>query len=93
VKKSRIAGAVVVVGGLVFGFAGGEYSTPNWLQLRHDVATEQAALSRLDVDVDSLKQVAHDVETDPATQERLAREQFGMLRPGELMFQIVPAKP
>jgi len=93
VKKSRVAGAVVVVGGLVFGFAGGEYSTPNWLQLRRDVATEQAALSRLDVEVDSLKQVAHDVETDPATQERLAREQFGMLRPGELMFQIVPAKP
>jgi cell division protein FtsB len=31
------------------------------------------------------------MKTDPATQERVAREVFGMIRPGELLYQVVPA--
>jgi len=30
------------------------------------------------------------LKTDPATQERYARELYGMIRPGETLYQVVP---
>ena len=40
--------------------------------------------------VDSLEGAARPFERDPRTQERVAREQFGMIRRGEFLFRIVP---
>jgi hypothetical protein len=40
--------------------------------------------------VDSLDRAAQAVERDPRTQERVARESFGMIRRGEFMFRLVP---
>ena len=39
---------------------------------------------------DSLQRLARALETDPAAQERAAREQFGMIRRGELLYRLVP---
>ena len=47
---------------------------------------EVAALAR---EVDSLARVKKLVETDKDTQERVAREQYGMLRAGETEFTLV----
>jgi cell division protein FtsB len=88
VSRGRVLAGLVIVGGLVFGAAGGEYSTWDWWQLRGDLETEQAAIDSLRTAVDSLRKDVHLLETDSATQERVAREKFGMLRPGELMFQV-----
>ncbi len=92
-RTGRILGAVVVVGGLAFGFLGGEYGTFDWWQLKRDIAREQAALNRLYVVIDSLEQVADALESDSAAQERAARERFGMVRPGELLFRVEPVAP
>ena len=83
-----MAAAVLIVGGLAFGFWGGEYSTPNWLTLRRQVRVEHAAIDSLKGTLDSLRREAKAIETDPATQERVAREQFGMIRPGEILYRI-----
>jgi cell division protein FtsB len=80
----------VVLGGIAFGAMGGEYSTLDWWTLRRSLADEQAAITRLEREEDSLAAVARSLETDPAAQERAAREGFGMLRPGELLFRIEP---
>ena len=86
-------GLVVAVGGVVFGAMGGEYNTRDWWQLRGNLEDEKAAVERLKVETDSLAVVAKGLETDPAAQERAAREQFGMLRPGEILYRIEQPKP
>ena len=84
---------LLVLGALVFAVQAGEYSTPQWLLLRareKEMRIEVAALTR---EVDSLTRYKKLVETDPVTQERIAREQYGMLRPGEIEFTVVPPQP
>ena len=87
-KLSRFLGGTATIGGLVFGYAGGEYSTEDWRTLRENVAAEQAAIGRLVAEIDSMRREVEALETDPTAQERAARERFGMLRPGELMYRI-----
>jgi cell division protein FtsB len=72
---------------------GGEYSTFDWLNLRRQVAEQRQAVQQLRVTLDSLGRLAHDLETNPAAQERAAREQFGMIRNGEILYRLVPASP
>ena len=89
-KRSRavaIGGGVVLV--LVALFAG-EYSTLDWLKLRRQLAFERDTMQVLRSAVDSLRRVVNALENDPATQERVAREQFGMIRDGEILYRIIP---
>ncbi len=87
-RKARVVGLVAVAGGVTFGFAGGEYGTLDWWQLRRQIRAEQAALDSLTIEVDSLQKAVRAIQRDPAEVERVAREKYGMLRPGELLFQI-----
>jgi cell division protein FtsB len=87
--------AALVVAALVFALQGGEYSTPQWLGLRSRLAAESVKVAALAAEVDSLRRVLDQAEHDPATQERIAREKYGMLRPGEKEITLVypDAKP
>ena len=83
----------VVLGLLValyFALQGGEYGTLDLLQLRKEEAAEQGKVKRLTRVVDSLEHAAASIERDPRTQERVARERFGMLRKGEFLYRLVP---
>jgi cell division protein FtsB len=55
------------------------------------VRREEDQVARLKVVVDSLERAARAIQRDPRTQERVAREAFGMIRQGEHLFRIVPA--
>jgi cell division protein FtsB len=90
-SRARIAGFAGGVVLLAMAVLGGEYSTANWWQLRRQLAEERDTLRALQVEIDSLARVAHDLETDPAAQERAAREEFGMIKNGELLYRLVPA--
>jgi cell division protein FtsB len=87
---------IVALGGVLLagwvGVFGGEYSTLDWLKLRRQVAAERQAVRELRVALDSLGRLAHDLETNPAAQERAAREQFGMIRKGEILYRLVPRR-
>jgi cell division protein FtsB len=89
-------GRWAIVAGLVFAlyFAlqGGEYGTLDWQQLKQDVVEESTNVARLQRLVDSLERAATAVERDPRTQERVARERFGMLRKGEFLYRLVPTE-
>ena len=90
-KLGRMA---ALVGALILGWVGvfgGEYSTFDWLSLRRQVAEERQAVQQLRATLDSLGRLAHNLETNPVTQERAAREQFGMIRDGEILYRLVPS--
>lgn len=88
--RARLIGfaAAAVLAGLAF--QAGEYGTLDWLKLKGQLAEEHRAVRDLEVRLDSLQRLAHALETDPAAQERAAREQFGMIRKGELLYRLVP---
>ncbi|HEX6991171.1 MAG TPA: septum formation initiator family protein [Gemmatimonadales bacterium] len=76
----------------IFAVEGGEYSTWDYRALQRDLASEHARQVRLTQMVDSLTQLRKSIETDPAVQERIAREQYGMIRPGERLYRLAPAE-
>jgi len=93
-NRARVAAAVGVIGGLAFGVAGGEYATWDWWQLRTALARERAAVDSLRVEIDSLEAEVRLLRSSPAEVERIARERYGMIRPGEIMFQVeIPDEP
>ena len=89
-SRLELAGIVAAIVLLGLAFQGGEYGTLDWLQLRRQLAEERAAVRAVEVELDSLGRAARALETDPVAQERAAREQFGMIRPGELLYRLVP---
>ena len=80
----QIIGRVVALSFLVavFAFAvqGGEYGTTDLLRQRRQLARERKAVDSLTKAVEQLKVLKKAVESDPATQERIAREEFGMVK-------------
>jgi cell division protein FtsB len=81
---------LVGLGLAVFALEGGEYGTLDLLHLRGQVRETQDSIVRLRAEVDSLEKLEHALTTDPATEERTARELYGMIRPGEILYQVVP---
>ena len=79
----------VVALAIYFAVQGGEYSSLQLLDLSRRVRAEEALVSELTREVDSLTRVRKRVETDPAMQERMARELYGMIRPGEMEYTIL----
>jgi cell division protein FtsB len=88
VSRTRLFMSLVLGGALIYAVFGGEYSTLNWLKLRRQERAEQAAIDQLTTEVDSLRRYAKAVATDRKLQERLAREQFGMIRKGEFLYRL-----
>ncbi len=80
---------LLVFGIAVFALQAGEYNTFHWLTLAGREKAERAAVAALEREVDSLTRLKKLIETDPATQERLARELYGMLREGEWEYTLV----
>jgi cell division protein FtsB len=86
----RWVGAALVLGMNAFAIQGGSFTTGDWLSLRREAGAERAAVTELKSDIDSLEKVATRVERDPAEQERIAREEFGMIKEGEYLYRLVP---
>lgn len=72
-----------------FALEGGTYGTRDLLNLKRQVSDERARISVLRHEVDSLARLERALKRDPATQERAARELYGMIRPGETLYQVV----
>jgi cell division protein FtsB len=90
VTRTRVAGIAGGVALLALAAWGGEYSTADWITIRRQLADERVKVATLRSELDSLGKLAHDLETNPAVQERVAREQFGMIRNGEVLYRVVP---
>ena len=88
--RTRLAGIAGAVGLLALAAWGGEYGTADWITIRRQLADERARVAALRIELDSLAKLANDLETNPVVQERVAREQFGMIRDGETLYRVVP---
>jgi cell division protein FtsB len=89
-RVRQVLVAVVVAGMAYYAVEGGEYGTMDLLALRKQVRGEREAIARLRMDVDSLLREQQALANDPVVQERVARELYGMIRPGEILYQVVP---
>ena len=86
--------ALALVGAAVFAVVGGEYSSFDLWRQRQERARLRSAVDSLRRVVDSLRTYERRVRTDPALQERLAREEFGMVRGNrELLYRLAPPPP
>jgi cell division protein FtsB len=71
---------LIVAGAALFAIQGGEYSTMDLWKQRERKIRLQSETDSLSREVDSLRAAATAIQTDRVTQERIAREEFGMVR-------------
>jgi cell division protein FtsB len=76
----RVVLGAVGLAALLFAVQGGEFGTVDLFRQKREKARLLGAIDSLQKVVDSLKRYDQLVKTDPATQERIAREVFGMVR-------------
>jgi cell division protein FtsB len=81
----------VVIGAAALAFAveGGEFSTPDLVRNRRDMQRLEHANDSVKRVLAALRAYKDSVEHDPSVQERIAREQFGMVHGNkELMYRF-----
>lgn len=88
--RARWIALAVIVLAAVFAWTGGTYSHRNYAALRVIEHNDSAQVRTLTHDIDSLRAFGDSLAHDPVVQERVAREDFGMARPGEITFTILP---
>jgi cell division protein FtsB len=88
----RILAGIVVLAVLWFAIEGGQWGTYDlWVQ-RRQKARLQGEIDSLTKRVDSLRKYRARLDTDRDLQEKLARENVGMVRGDkELLYLITPA--
>ena len=81
--------AAGAIGALWFAIEGGEYGTCDLMRQKQRKARLQSAIDSAQHVVDSLSRYKHRLDTDPVLQERIAREEFGMVRgTKEILYRI-----
>jgi cell division protein FtsB len=85
----RILWALVLAAALLFAVQGGEYSTLDLVRQRRDHQRLTTSIDSLNRLVDSLQRYRDRLLHDPKLQERIAREDFGMVRgTKELLYRF-----
>jgi cell division protein FtsB len=85
----RLLVAAGVLGALWFAIEGGEYGTRDLRGQKQRKARLQRTIDSAQHVVDSLRRYKKRLETDPVLQERIAREEFGMVRgEKEILYRI-----
>ena len=88
--KRVIIGLLLLVAA-IFAVEGGEYGTSDLVRQRRAKERLQSRIGTLRSEIDSLSRVRKAVLSDPATQERIAREEFGMIRgEREILYRLLP---
>lgn len=84
--RARLALAALALVAILFVFV---FPTRSYLAQRRQVSSAQHDLEVLRHQNDQLQSEALELQT-PAAIERMAREQFHYVRPGEHVYQVVP---
>lgn len=87
--KLLLPAAVLLAG--YYAVFGGEYSIMDVRRARAERRAELAEVERLRAQNDSLRALVDSLEHDPGMLERLARERFGLIRDGEVLYRFAPA--
>jgi cell division protein FtsB len=91
---ARVVMALAALGVIAFAVQGGEWGTLDLFRQQRRMARLRAQVDSLKREVDSLKLYKKAIETDPALQEKIAREEFGMVRGNkELLYRFTEPAP
>ncbi len=95
VKKRLLDLAIAVMLFLAAYFAifGGEYTVFQIRKLEALEAESAADLARTQAEIDSLSHTAARLRHDPEAIERVARERYGMIRDGEILYRFREGSP
>jgi cell division protein FtsB len=85
----RVSVAAIVIVGLMFVVV---FPVQAWMQQRADLRTSEHRLTVIREERQRLERAAAHLK-DPREVERLARELYGMVRPGEQAYAAVPGAP
>ena len=94
-QKKKAPAALAALGAVAlavtyFAVQGGEYGTTDLVRQRGRLAVLQHEVDSLQGQVDSLVRWKRAIDTDPLVQERLAREEFGMVKGDkEVLYRFV----
>ena len=86
IKRLVVPGILALA--LYYGVFGGEYSAFELRSVRADIDLEEWKLSDVQQEIDSLSAWMDLLENDAETIERVAREDFGMIRDGEILYRF-----
>ncbi len=78
----------VIAGALYFAFFGGEYTLWDVRRLQKQRDSEQKKLVQAKQDVEKLRARADSLEKDSVALEKIAREKYGMVKPGERLYRF-----
>jgi cell division protein FtsB len=85
----RLALGAVLLTVAAYAVQGGEYGTTDLVRQRARRRAVEAEIDTLQREVDSLTWLKKRLDSDPALQERIAREEFGMVRgEKELLYRF-----
>jgi cell division protein FtsB len=88
-RLRRVVLGAIALGIVVFAIQGGEYGTWDLVSQRSKRARLEARIDSLTRLVDSLERRKRAVRTDAGEQERIAREEFGMVKgEKELLYRF-----
>ena len=91
-KRLLLLAGVVVVG--IFAVQGGEWGTVDLITQTKRIARLAQNVDSLERTVDSLKRYRKRLDTDPVLQEKIVREEFGMVRGNkELLYRFAEPGP
>lgn len=85
----RLAGPLVIVVLACGVFFLGVFPTRTYLDQRQSIASAEQQLDELTRENDELQRQVDVLESDEEI-ERIAREEYGLARPGEELYQILP---
>ena len=86
----RWLAGLAVVAALVFAVQGGEYSSVDLFRQGARADSLQRDVDSLQRDIDSLRAMQVSLRNDPAVQERIAREMYGMVRgEKEIVYRFI----
>ena len=87
-KVSRLLLPALLGLAIYYALFGGEYSLLELRNARNEIAIQEQELMDLRRSLDSLRAWVDSLQNDSATLERLARERFGMIRDGEILYRL-----
>lgn len=73
---------------IYFVVAGGEYSILDARRAEADLAARRAEIVAMRQETDSIRQRVEALRSDDEILERVAREQYGFIRDGEVLYRI-----
>ena len=90
-RRFRQAGyAALLVAGLyfVFAFVWGDWGLMKYLQLIETRRGLQDEIEQISLEITSMRRQAEILRTDPDAIERIAREELGLAREGEIIYRF-----